>query len=307
MPKRTLNFTWRLFRGAAFEWFEDKVPRMAAAIAFYTVFSLTPIILISLAVGSVFFAHEDVLNEILEQTEFLIGPQGTDAIRLLVEHAPPREDRGLATLAGLAALFIGATASFTELKDSLNTIWEVQPKPGLGILEMIRDRILSFAMMLVIGFLLLVSLIISTILAAGRKHFAEAMPFVWLEAAHLVGSWVVITLLFAMIYRFLPDVKVRWNDVWVGASITSILFALGKTLFGIYLGHSTIGSAYGAAGSLVIVLLWTYYSALILLFGAEITQVQAKLTRVRIEPGEKAVKLTEHERIQQGMPHEPPQ
>lgn len=301
------HLIWKIFQGATFEWFEDKVPRMAAAIAFYTVFSLTPIILISLAVGSLFFDHEDVLNEILQQVEFLIGPEGTDAIRLLVEHAPPREDSRLATLAGFAALFLGATASFTELKDSLNTIWEVQPKPGLGLWEMIRDRILSFAMMLVIGFLLLVSLVISTVLAAGRKHLDEVMPFFWLETAHLVGSWLVITLLFALIYRFLPDVKVRWNDVWLGAAVTSILFAAGKTLFGIYLGHSAIGSAYGAAGSLVIVLLWTYYSVLILLFGAELTQVQRKLTRPRIEPDEKAVRLTEHERIQQGMPHEPPE
>jgi membrane protein len=210
-----------------------------------------------------------------------------------------------ATLIGLATMFFGATGVFTELQDALDTIWEVQPKPGLGILEMIRDRFLSFAMVLVIGFLLLVSLLTSAFLTALTNRFSGMLPaeLKFVQAGNFVISLIVITFLFALIYKVLPDVHVPWRDVWLGAALTAILFTVGKSLFGFYLGHSTIGSSYGASGSLVIVVLWTYYSALILLFGAEVTFVQAQLRGEHIEPTDIAVHLTEHDRIQQGIPH----
>jgi membrane protein len=225
---------------------------------------------------------------------------------LLIEHAPERESSLAATLIGLVTMFLGATGVFTELQDSLDTIWEVQPKPGLGLWEMVRSRFLSFAMVLVIGFLLLVSLIVSALLTALTNTFSGFLPeqIQLVQAGNFAVSFIVITFLFALIYKVLPDARVAWRDVWLGAAVTAILFTVGKSLFGLYLGHSTIATSYGAAGSLVIVMLWTYYSALILLFGAEMSFVQAKLRGQRVEPIEIAVHLSEHDRIQQGIPHQ---
>lgn len=296
---------WRIFRGAVYEWNEDKVPRMAAAIAFYTLFALTPIMIVAMAIGSTIFDEERVRREVLDQVDFLVGNEGTAAIRLLLENAPEQQSTPLATAAGLATLFFAATGVFVELKDALNTIWEVRPKPGLGIIEMIRDRLLSFAMVVVIGFLLLVSLITSAMLAALGREVASYFPqhvYLW-AASDFVISVAVITLLFALIYHVLPDAKVHWKNVWLGATVTALLFVVGKMLFGWYLGHSTIGSSYGAAGSLVIVVLWTYYSSLILLFGAEVSFVAAQDAGEQVVPEEKAVHVTEHQRVQQGIPH----
>ena len=186
------------------------------------------------------------------------------------------------------------------MKDALNTIWEVQPKPGLGLLEMIRYRFFAFGMVLVIWFLMLVSLMASATMSALSEYASSYLVGVQLGESFL--SLTLITLLFALIYRVLPDVSVAWRDVWFGSLTTAILFVVGKSLFGLYLGHSSIGISYGAAGSLVIVILWTYYSCLILLFGAEITQVQAGLRHVRVVPNETAVHVTEHARVQQGIP-----
>lgn len=294
---------WRVFSGAFYEWNEDKVPRMAGALAFYTVFSLTPIVIIAVAVAGMFVGHEEALEAVYRQAEFLIGPSGVEAIRTLVRYAPKTESSLVATLLGLATMFFGATGAFTELQDALDTIWEVRPKPGLGLWDMVRDRFLSFALVLVIGFLLLVSLVISATLDAISTRVSGVVPdqFQWLQLAHSVGSLLLISLLFAMIYKILPDATVAWRNVWLGALVAATLFVVGKKLFGLYLGHSTIGSSYGAAGSLVIVVLWTYYSAIILLFGAEMTQVQARLQGERIKPTEHAVILSEHERLQQGI------
>jgi membrane protein len=203
-------------------------------------------------------------------------------------------------------MFFAATGAFTELKDALDTIWEVRPRPGLGVLEMIRDRFLSFAMVLVIGFLLLVSLIVSASISAlsGTALSFVSNEVLLLRGTHFVVSMGTITLLFALMYRVLPDAEVRWDDVWLGAVTAATLFALGKGLFGIYLGHSTLASSYGAAGSLVIVVVWVYYSALILLFGAEMTQVQARLRGHEVVPTAVAVHVVESKRLQEGIPHQ---
>jgi membrane protein len=300
---------WRdlgpIFRNAAYEWSEDKVPRMAGALAFYTVFSLTPVVIIAVSVAGTFVGREEALEAVYRQAEFLVGPKGVEAIQLLVRYAPQNESSLVATALGLLTMFFGATGAFTELQDALDTIWEVRPKPGLGIVDMIRDRFLSFALVLVIGFLLLVSLVISATLDSLNTRVTDVLPdrFQWLQMAHSVTSLAVITVLFALIYEVLPDATVAWRNVWLGALVAAALFVVGKKLFSLYLGHSTVGSSYGAAGSLVIVVLWTYYSACIVLFGAEITQVQARLRGERIEPAEHAVVLNEHERLQQGITH----
>lgn len=291
---------FQIIKGAVFEWSEDKVPRMAAAIAFYAVFSLTPIVVIAFKLAELTFGSDVALREILTQAAFLIGRDGADGIKLLIENAQPQPASTASTIIGLAAMIFAATGVFTELKDSLNTIWEVQPRPGLGLFEMVRHRFFAFAMVLVIWFLMLVSLIASAAMSALRQYaLSELVGFHFLES---LLSLTLITLLFALIYRVLPDVFVAWRDVWFGALVTACLFVVGKSLFGLYLGHSSIGTSYGAAGSLVIVILWTYYSCLILLFGAEMTQVQARLRHARLVPNETAVHVTEHARAQQGIP-----
>lgn len=290
----------RIVNGAIYEWFEDKVPRMAAAIAFYAVFSLAPIIVIAFKIAELAFGREVALEEILTQAAFLVGQDGADGIRMIIESGQPEPTSYWTAVIGIAVMLFAATGVFTELKDALNTIWEVQPKPGLGLLEMVRDRFFAFAMVLIIWFLMLVSLVMSTALsAAGRIAFTPLGGFEFLEPAF---SLLLITCLFALMYKVLPDATVAWQDVWLGAGVTAGLFVVGKSLFGLYLAHSTVGSNYGAAGSLVIINLWTYYSCLILLFGAEMTQVQANLRHAHVEPKEKAVHVTEHDRIQQGVP-----
>lgn len=303
MKKFLLRRLWQIYHGAAFEWNEDKAPRMAAALAFYTVFSLAPIVIIAVTVAGIVFGREAALSEVYNQAQLLIGKDGVAAIRLLVEHAPDRPKSTMATIVGLATMFFAATGAFTELKDSLNTIWEVQPKPGLGLWEMAQARFLSFAMVLIIGFFMVVSLMASAMLAAMSEQLTLQSPGLVAQAGHQAISFLLVALLFALIYKVMPDAIVSWHDVWLGAATTSLLFAIGKWLFGLYLGHSTIGAGYGAAGSLVIVVLWTYYSSLILLFGAEVSQVQAKLAGEQIIPSKQAVHVTEHARIQEGRPH----
>jgi membrane protein len=197
-------------------------------------------------------------------------------------------------------MVFAATGVFTELKDALNTIWEVQPIPGISLIALLRDRVFAFAMVLVIWFLMLVSLIMSAALSGLSSLAGPNVGGLQLVESSI--SLMLTTLLFALIYRILPDVEVAWRDVWLGAVVTAVLFTIGKSLFGLYLGHSTIGVSYGAAGSLVIVILWTYCSCLVLLFGAEITQVHARLRHARIVPSDKAVHVTEHDRVQQGIP-----
>jgi membrane protein len=288
--------------GALIEWQEDKAPRMAAAIAFYTVFSITPIVVIAYQAAAAVFGPEAALQEILSQAATLIGAEGASGIRLLIDHAPARAVSTTATVIGLATMLFAATGVFSELKDSLNTIWEVQAKPGLGILEFARYRVFGFAMVLVIWFLMLVSLLISAALASLAQLAAANAG--GMQVVETVVSLLCVTALFALIYRMLPDVVVAWRDVWFGALVAAVLFAAGKALFGMYLGHSTLGVSYGAAGSLVVVILWTYYTSLILLFGAEITRVQARLRHAPLLPNPSAVRLTEHDRVQQGIPRQ---
>ena len=292
-----------VLRGSLYEWNQDKAPRMAGALAFYTIFSLTPIVIVSVWIGGLFFGRVEAQAELLEQARFLVGEHGVAALELLIENAPSRPRSAFATVLGLALMFLAATGAFAELKDAMNTIWEVQPRPGLGLAEMVRDRFLSFALVLVIGFFLVVSLVLSAALdAAGRAIGGYFPDLDFIRAGSAAMTMSFVTVLFALIYKALPDAQVRWRDVWLGAAVTALLFGAGKLLFGLYLGQSAIGASYGAAGSLVIVILWAYYSALILLFGAEITQVQARLRGQAIRPSVGAVHVTEHDRLQQGIP-----
>ncbi len=211
----------------------------------------------------------------------------------------------LATILGIAVLIFGATGMFVQLQDALNTIWEVKPKPGRGIFGAIKDRFFSFAMVIGMGFLLIVSLAVSAGLAAFGSYAGSIVHGhdLILQAGNFLISFIVITFIFALTFKYVPDANIAWGDVWIGAAITSLLFNIGKFLMGVYLGHSSVGSAYGAAGSLIILLLWIYYSANILLLGAEFTQVYANNLGSRIVPKKDAVPATPEMKAQQGMEH----
>lgn len=281
---------WDLMKQTAAQWGQDKVPRHGAALAYYTVFSIVPLLVIIIAMIGLVFGQEAAQSYILQQLESLLGEQSTAAIKDMIQRASQPSTGIVATLMALATLLFGASGLFGQLQDSLNSIWGVEPKER-GIWGVIQDRFFSFLAVVGTGFLLLVSLVLSAALAALGKWFGGWLPapeFV-LESLNALVSFGVITALFAMMFKTLPDARVAWRDVWIGASLTAFLFSIGKLSIGLYLGKSDVGSAYGAAGSLVILLVWVYYSAQILLFGAEFTQVYANRAGARIVPSDNAV------------------
>jgi len=250
-----------------------------------------------LAVAGLWFGEEAARRELFIQVSGLVGNEGGEAIQALVSAAHKPKAGAWAAVIGVVVLFVGATGVFVELQDALNHVWGVRRKPGRGLRNIIRDRFLSMALIVGIGFLLLVSLVLSAVLSAFGKFMVGLLPAqeaIW-QGINFVISFGVITLLFAMIFKVLPDVKIAWRDVWIGAMITAFLFNLGKFFLGLYLGRSSVTSAYGAAGSLVVVLLWVYYSAQILFFGAKFTQVYSNRHGSTLEPvpGAEAVTLRE--------------
>ena len=274
---------WRdlpgMLKEAFTDWKDDKAPRLGAALAYYTIFSLAPLLLIAVAIAGLAFGREAAQGRIVDEVGGLLGETGGKAIEEMVRSASKPSEGVLATITGLVALLFGASGAFNELRQAMNTVWEVPEREGGGLKGLIKDRLLSFAMVVFIGFLLLVSLLASAALSA----MGELMGGFMTEKLHLlqivntVVSLGVVTVLFAMIFKFLPDAQpvVAWKDVWIGAFMTAILFTLGKLAIGLYLGRGTVGSAYGAAGSLLVILVWVYYAAQILFFGAELTQVYA--------------------------------
>ena len=289
-----MNTVWALLKETFSGWNEDDAPRLAAALAFYTVFALAPLLVIVVAIAGLVFGEETARGQIIGQIEGLVGTASAEATQDLLEKISQPESGFIASAIGVATFLIGAWFVFGELQNALDAIWGVKPRPGRSILAVLRERFVSFTMMLGIGFLLLVSLVISAALA-GVSTFVggllrEIEPV--LHILNFIISFGVITVLFAMIYKILPDVQIRWNDVWIGAATTSLLYTIGKFLIGLYLGKSSVGSAYGAAGSLVIILVWVYYASQILFFGAEFTKVYAKKYGSRIVPAPNAVPIT---------------
>ncbi len=281
---------FKLLKEAFRQWQADKASLLAAALAYYTVFSITPLLVIAIAIAGAVFGQENARGAILEQINELVGNQGAQAIETALANANQPQLSSLASTISVVVLLIGASGVFAQLQEALNTVWNVKAKPNGGIWQLIRKRLLSFGMVLAIGFLLLVSLILSAILSGIGNLEINLLPgfdplWHWLNVAISFGF---ITLLFALIYKYLPDVKIRWKDVWVGAIMTALLFTLGKSLIGLYLGRGSLGSAYGAAGSLIVFLAWVFYSAQILLFGAELTQVYAREYGRQIRPDKHA-------------------
>jgi membrane protein len=266
-----------LIKTAVMSWLDDFAPSMGAALAYYTVFSVAPLLIIVVAAAALIFGQQAAQTGILDQARGLLGDQGAGAIELMLTNAQRPKEGIIATALGIIALVIGATSVFAELESDLNRIWKVKPHKQSGIWSFLRGRVLSIGLILAIGFLLLVSLVVSAALAAWGKYWSGwfAGMEVMLQAANFVVSLAVITVLFAIIYKVLPHTTVRWRDVWVGALVTAALFGLGKFLIGLYIGKSAVASSYGAAGALAVLLVWVYYSAQIFLIGAEFTHAYA--------------------------------
>jgi membrane protein len=284
---------WKLLSATFTKWTEDHAQRLGAALAFYTVFSLAPILLIVIAMAGLVFGQEAAEGQIIGQIQDLVGDDSAKAIQGMLAYARRPSTSLIATGVALVTLLFGATSVFAQVQDALNVIWGVETKSGRGIIQIIKDRFISFVAVLGSGFLLLVSLVLSAALAA-VGHTVESVlpaPELILQAINFLLSFVVITLLFAMIYKLIPDVLNNWQDVWVGAGMTSLLFTIGKSLIGLYLGKSEVGLAYGAAGSLIVVLLWVYYASQIFLFGAEFTAVYAAFRGSQLKPTPNALPI----------------
>ncbi len=271
----TLSGLGIVFRRAIAGWWNDNVPHLGAALSYYTLFSLAPILIVAIAIAGLAFGDEAVRGEIVTQVDGLVGHQGGLAVQAMLQGVAKPSSSIPATIIGVITFFIGATGAFLELQSALNTIWRVKPKSGGSWLRvLLMQRLISFGLVVGVGFLLLTSLLISAALAALHRYMGDTYPGVavlW-EALNVIFSLGVITLLFAMIYKVLPDVDLAWSDVWVGGLVTAGLFTIGKSLIGLYLGTSGLSSTYGAAGSVVVLLVWVYYSSQIILLGAEFTR-----------------------------------
>jgi len=288
-------------RDAFKDWGEDKASRLGASLAYYTIFSLGPLLLIVIAIASLVF--ENAEDQIVGTISSVVGKEGGDVIEQTIQNANKGGANIIATIIGIVTLLLGASGVFGQLKDALNTIWEVKPKPGLGLMATLKERFLSFTMVLGTGFLLLVSLVLNAAVAALGVFLNRFLPGGEIvgQVVNFVITFAVITLMFALLYKFLPDVKIGWSDVWVGAAITALLFALGQFALGLYLSFGDVGSSFGATGSLVVVLVWIYYSAQIFLLGAELTQVYTNRYGSHVQPAENAEFVTQEQRAQEGI------
>ncbi len=298
---------FELLKATYADWSEDKASRLGAALAYYTVFAMGPLLVVIISLAGLIFGHEAAQAQVMTAIQEMIGPQGTDAIQEMILHAS-RPGTGLtATLVSMVMLVAGAFGVVGQLKDALNTIWEVQPVAKKGIWAMVRERMFTFGTFLGFLFLMLVSMLLTAGISAMQGYVTATLPgndAVW-QVINTIVAFGITTLLFATMFKYLPDAKIAWRDVWIGAVVTALLFTVGKFAIGLYLGNSNLASGYGAASSLVVVMIWTYYSAQILFFGAELTQVYANRYGSRIVPEEHAVPLTAEARAQQGMKGEP--
>ncbi len=285
---------WQLLKITGQEWWNDNTFRLAAALAFYTMFSMAPVLLIVTGIASLFLERETAVTRIVSEVQSLVGAQGAQAVRQVLEASSGFGQGVWAITTGVIAFLLGASVVFAELQSALNAIWDVEADPKRGVMMgYLLDRLRSFGIAMGVGFLLLVSLVVSATLSALRDYlnaWMPGLPWLW-QTCNMVASFVIVALLFAMIYKYLPDVRITWRDVRIGAAVTSALFTGGKYLISLYLGQTATASAFGAAGSFAVLLIWIYYSALISFFGAEFTQVFARRYGSRIHPDEHAVRV----------------
>ncbi len=276
-----------MFRRSFSDWNEDNAPRLGAALAFYTILSISPMVILVVAIVSLVFDRSHAQEHLLSQVQALVGPDGRNAVQSMLASGQKASSGIFATVIGLVTLIFGASGVFGELRSALNTIWDAKPEKTAGLWGLLRERIFSFGMVISVGFVLLVSLLASAGLAAMTKFFGGLLPippFV-LGLINFLLSFAGIAVLFAFILKYVPETKVEWSDVRVGATATALMFTIGKSLLGLYLGKASPGSAYGAAGSLVVMVIWVYYSAQIFFFGAEFTHVHALSRSEKGAPG----------------------
>ncbi|MCU0760161.1 MAG: YihY/virulence factor BrkB family protein [Steroidobacteraceae bacterium] len=278
---------WELLKRTFERWSAHEAPRLGAALAFYSMLSLAPLMVLVVAIVGLAFGETAAATQVAGQVRDMVGEEGAEAIQALVWNARTSSASTLASAIGIATLLFGASSVFAELRAILNLVWEAERPQGLGFVTLLRHRFFSFGMVLGVGFLLIVSLTISAALAAASKYFSQWLPVPAeaLDALNFIVSFAVTTGAFALIYKYVPVVRIAWNDVWIGAFATALLFTVGKTLIGLYLGRASFGSAYGAAGSLIVVIVWVYYSAQIFIFGAEFTHVYAHTRGSRCPQG----------------------
>ncbi len=289
---------WSLLKATYQEWSEDNASRLAAALSYYTAVSIAPLLIIIIAIVGFFYGEQAARGELVAQIQGLVGVEGAKFIQDVIANANKPAAGTIAGLLSIATLLWGSTNVFEQLHSSLNQIWDVEVKKTGGILATLKERFLSFTLVLGVGFLLMVSLVLSAVLTGLSHWFGQLVPgaeWLW-QIVNFVISFGVITLLFGLIYKVLPDAKIAWRDVWLGAAVTALLFTIGKFLLGLYLGNTS--SAYGVAGSLVVFLLWVYYSAQILFLGAEFTQVYANQYGKGIHPASNAVMTANYQEAQ---------
>lgn len=269
------------FKELAREYWSHRPMELAAALSYYTLLSLAPLVLVAVALAGLVFERAAVEGKLVTEMNLLVGPEGSEVVKTVLRHARDREKGALSVMVGIAVLVLGATTVFVQLQNSLNRIWKVESPHASVLWVFVKERLLSLAMVLAVGFLLLVSLIVSAAIAAFHETALGGLSdvAVVLEGLNVLVSLVVVTLLFATIFKVLPDAPVAWRDVWVGAIITAALFTIGKSLIGLYLGRTSIGSPYGAAGSLVVMTVWVFYASMIVFLGAELTYLRSKQKR----------------------------
>ncbi len=308
---------WSLVKESVNAWLEDRAASMGAALAYYTAFSIAPLLIIAIAVAGLVFGRDAAQEAVVGQLQALLGDAGGTAIEEILKSTADFGSSIFALVIGISALVVAATTAFVELQDDLDRIWKAEPRAGGGIVNLIRSRLLSFGMVLFIGFLLAVSLVLSAAVAALGNSMFSGMELL-LHVITFLVSFAVITALFAMIYKVLPNVKIDWEDVWIGAAITALLFDIGKVLIGLYIGKSAVASSFGAAGPFVVLMLWIYYSTQIFLLGAEFSFAYARRgqpkarerERESVLPGQPAgdvgvVALVAEEDVDVGLAHQP--
>ena len=287
-------------------WLEDRALRFSAALAYYSIFAMAPLVIIAISVAGLAFGEEAARGQIYQQLDWLLGAKGAAEIQTLIQASSDTSKSVIATAIGVFTLLIGASGVFGQLKDALNTIWGVMLRPGGGWKSAMKEYVLSFSMVIGVGFLLIISLLLSAVLQAINNFMVGHLPLPsFVGPLTLVVSFVVLVLLFGLIFKVLPDAEIKWSDVWIGATVTAILFGGGKYLISLYLGTSSIASSFGAAGALILILVWVYYSTTIFLLGAEFTKVYASRYGSGIQPSRHAQFVDAARRQKQGLVNGP--
>lgn len=295
----TMKTAFRILKDTFQSFLDDKALKFSASLSYYTIFSLAPLLLLMISLAGVFFGREAIHGQVFGEINGLIGNSAAVQIQDIIKNMELSGKTTFAVIIGTVTLIIGATSVFGEIQDSINIIWRVKAKPKRGWLKLIKDRLLSSSLIVGLGFLLIVSLIINgalLALSAWLKNYFPDVTLIIFQIINIVISFTVITLLFGVIFKVLPDAKIAWKDVRAGAFFTACLFMLGRYLIGLYINFSGTASAYGAAGSLIVILVWVYYTAAILYFGAEFTRIYAEYIGARIEPAEYAVYVEQQEK-----------